>query len=199
MKKVALYARVSTDRQDTEAQIQKLLEYIERRGWTLYKTYQDEGYSGVSTKRPGFSEMRSDAHRRKFDVLLVWKLDRLSRSLKDLITTLEDLGSLGIDFVSFTNDIDTSTPSGKLLFHVIGAVAEFERELIRERVKAGLENARRKNKRLGRPPLSENLLAQARDLRSQGLSFYKIARQLGLTESTIRKRLNKEGPEGKSP
>jgi DNA invertase Pin-like site-specific DNA recombinase len=152
-KAVAIYARVSTDRQTVDMQIHELKEYIKRRGWNLNREFIDLGYSGSDTKRPAFQEMMNEAKKRKFDVLLVWKLDRLSRSMKDLIMVLNELGGLGIDFVSYDNNLDTSTPTGKLVFHVIGAVAEFEKDIIKERVKAGLENAKRKGKKLGRQAL----------------------------------------------
>ena len=132
------------------------------------------------------------AQKKKFDILLVWKLDRLSRSLKDLITTLDELSSLGIDFISYDNQMDTSTPSGKLLFSLIGAMAEFEREIIRERVKAGLENARRKGKTLGRPRMPGKLRQKAFDFHKSGISNRKIGKKLGIAESTVRNWLKSE-------
>jgi DNA invertase Pin-like site-specific DNA recombinase len=120
---------------------------------------------------------------------LVWKLDRLSRSLKDLIGTLDELGHLGIDFISYDNKIDTSSPTGKLVFQIIGAVAEFERNIISERVKAGLRNARRKGKRLGRPPVSPMKIEKAKRLRAEGLSYRKIGKRLGISEGMVRKGL----------
>ena len=185
-KSVAIYARVSTDRQSTESQLNTLREYIEKREWNLFKEYIDEGFTGSNTKRPAFKEMMADAKKRRFDVLLVYKLDRLSRSLKDLIITLDDLKSTGIDFVSYDNSLDTTTPTGRLIFHVVGSVAEFEREIIKERVKSGLENARRKGKRLGRPPVSSALVEEAKRLRSQGMPYRKIGLLLGIPESTVR-------------
>ena len=134
--------------------------------------------------------MMADARKRKFDVLLVYKLDRLSRSLKDLITTLDDLKSMGIDFISYDNGLDTTTPTGRLIFNVVGAVAEFEKDIIRERVRAGLENAKRKGKRLGRPPVSSHLVDEAKKLRSEGMSFRQIGKQLGIPESTVRANVN---------
>jgi DNA invertase Pin-like site-specific DNA recombinase len=125
----------------------------------------------------------------KFDILLVWKLDRLSRSLKDLINTLDDLGHLGINFISYDNNLDTTTPTGKLVFQIIGAVAEFEKDIIRERVVAGLENAKYKGKRLGRPKIHDGILEKAKELQKQGLSFRNIEKQLGVGEGTIRKKL----------
>ena len=136
---IAIYARVSTDRQAVDMQLDELRDYVSRRGWTIYREYIDHGFSGANTKRPAFIEMMNEARKKKFDCLLVWKLDRLSRSMKDMVTTLHELGSLGIDFISYDNNLDTSSPTGKLVFHVIGAVAEFERDIIRDRVRAGLE------------------------------------------------------------
>ncbi len=186
-KSVAIYARVSTDKQKVDLQLEELKSYIERSGWTLYKEFIDQGFTGRNTSRPAFKEMMDEARQKKFTTLLVWKLDRLSRSLKDLINTLDELGSLGIDFVSYDNKIDTSTPTGKLVFQVIGAVAEFERDIISERVKAGLGSARRKGKRLGRPPVALYTLQKARGLREKGLSYRKIGEKLGISEGAVRK------------
>lgn len=188
-KTVAIYARVSTDKQAVDMQLAELQAYLKKREWEIYQEYIDQGYTGGNTKRPAFSQMMEDARKRKFDVLVVWKLDRLGRSLKDLINTLDELGVLGIDFISYENQLDTSTPTGKLVFHVIGAVAEFEKDIMRERVKAGLENAKRKGKRLGRPPISDGLLEKAKALRKEGLSFRKIGKRLGVDEGTVRKRI----------
>jgi len=190
LKRIAIYARVSTDRQSTESQLNALREYAGKRAWAISKEYIDEGYTGSNTKRPAFNAMMADARKRKFDVLLVYKLDRLSRSLKDLITTLDDLKSMGIDFISYDNGLDTTTPTGRLIFNVVGAVAEFEKDIIRERVRAGLENAKRKGKRLGRPPVSSRLVDEAKKLRSEGMSFRQIGKQLGIPESTVRANVN---------
>jgi DNA invertase Pin-like site-specific DNA recombinase len=190
-KTVAVYARVSTDKQKVDMQLQELNDFIKRSGWRLYKQYVDHGYTGANTQRPDFSKMMIDARQRKFDILVVWKLDRLSRSLKDLINTLDELGHLGIDFISYDNHLDTSTPTGKLVFQIIGAVAEFEKDIIRERVKAGLQNAKSKGKQLGRPTIPEYVLDQAKELRKQGLSFRNIENKLGLGDGTIRKRINR--------
>jgi DNA invertase Pin-like site-specific DNA recombinase len=187
-KTVAIYARVSTDKQKVDMQIRELRDFVKRSGWKIFNEYTDQGYTGANTKRPAFAEMMYEARKRKFDVLLVWKLDRLSRSLKDLINTLDELGSLGIHFISYDNNLDTTTPTGKLVFQIIGAVAEFEKDIIRERVRAGLENARQQGKRLGRPSVNSDILAKATMLRKQGLSFRRIERQLGLGEGTVRKR-----------
>ena len=191
-KTIATYARVSTDKQAVEMQLAELKDYRKKREWGIYKEYIDQGYSGGNIKRPAFAQMMEAARKRKFDVLLVWKLDRLGRSLKDLIDTLDELGALGIDFVSYENQLDTSTPTGKLVFHVIGAVAEFEKDIIRERVKAGLENAKRKGKRLGRPPVPDGVLEKAKALRKEGLSFRKIGKRLGVDEGTVRKKMKRK-------
>ncbi len=171
-------------------QLRELRDFVRRSGWKIFNEYTDQGYTGANTKRPAFAELMSAAKKRRFDILLVWKLDRLSRSLKDLINTLDELGSSGIHFISYDNNLDTTTPTGKLVFQIIGAVAEFEKDIIRERVKAGLENARQKGKRLGRPSLNNYIFNKAMILRKEGLSYRKIEKQLGVGEGTIRKRFN---------
>lgn len=189
----AIYARVSTDRQTVAMQLEALRDFARRSGWTIYREFTDEGFSGKHTTRPAFAAMMEAAHHRKFDVLVVWKLDRLSRSMKDLINTLDELRHLGIDFVSFDDrHLDTTTPAGKLMFHMVAAVAEFEREIIRERVIAGLASAKRKGKRLGRPPVAPYLLERAQALRAAGLSFAQIGKRLGISGDVIRKRMKKD-------
>jgi DNA invertase Pin-like site-specific DNA recombinase len=188
-KMAAIYARVSTDKQKAEMQVVELKNYIKRRGFSLEKTYIDQGFTGGNIQRPAFGRMMEDAHKRAFDVLIVWKLDRLSRSLKDLITTLETLGSLGVDFISYDNSLDTSTPTGKLVFHVVGSVAEFERDIIKERVRAGLANARRNGKRLGRPSILAKVSPKIFILKENGLSNRAIAIRLGVGEATVRRAL----------
>jgi DNA invertase Pin-like site-specific DNA recombinase len=191
-KTAAIYARVSTDKQKVDMQLNELRQFAARSGWTVHREYIDQSFTGANTNRPAFTEMMEAARKRKFDVLVVWKLDRLSRSLKDLINTLDELGSLGIDFMSYDNNLDTSTPTGKLVFQIVGAVAEFEKDIIKERVIAGLANARRKGKRLGRPPVAEELYQKAKELRRQGLSFRKIGQELRIDEGTIRKRMKSD-------
>ena len=188
-KTAAIYARVSTDKQKAEMQVVELREFVKRRGFSLGEVYIDQGYTGGNIQRPAFGKMMEDAHKRSFDVLIVWKLDRLSRSLKDLITTLETLGSLGIDFISYDNSLDTSTPTGKLVFHVVGSVAEFERDIIKERVRAGLANARRNGKRLGRPSILAKVSPKIYILKEKGLSNRMIAIRLGVGEATVRRAL----------
>ena len=150
--RVALYARVSTlNGQDPEMQLAELREYASRRGWSITSEYVDQGVSGSKESRPELNQLMADAHRRKFDAVLVWKIDRFGRSLKHLVNALADLCAYGVAFISFRDNLDLSTPSGRLMFQIIGAMAEFERSLIQERVKAGLRNARAKGKKLGRP------------------------------------------------
>lgn len=188
---VAIYARVSTNKQDISMQLDELKEYVKRRGWTLGQTYQDKGFTGSNTRRPEFNNLMAEARQRKFDILLVWKLDRFCRSLKDLIVTIDELENLNIDFVSYKDtQFDTTSPSGRLVFNIIGSVAEFEREIIRERVIAGLDKAKRKGKTLGRKKkLSSALLDKAKKMRGQGLTWKAIGKKLDLNESTIRKKL----------
>src|SRR5271166_504777 len=150
--RVALYARVSTlNGQDPEMQLSELREYASRRGWTITSEYDDQGVSGSKESRPELNQLIADAHMRRFDAVLVWKIDRFGRSLKHLVNALADLCAYGVAFISFRDNIDLSTPSGRLMFQIIGAMAEFERSLIQERVRAGLRNARAKGKKFGRP------------------------------------------------
>src|SRR6516225_3830251 len=184
-KRVALYTRVSSGEQNTEAQERALREYVRRRGWEIRKTYRDQGLSGASTKRPALNDLLKACRRGSIDVVVVWKFDRFARSLKTLISGLELCRSLGIDFVSVTEAVDTSLPAGELVFQMIGAVAQFERSLIGERVRSGLENARAKGKVLGRPPLARLTTAQIRQLREaracKRIPFRLLAKQFGIS------------------
>src|SRR5436853_1122981 len=148
--KAAIYARISTIDQEPVNQLQEIRRYVEARGWSAVE-YIDRGVSGAKDRRPALDQLLADARRRRFDVVVCWRLDRLGRSLKHLITLLEELQSLGIAFVSLAEGIDATTPAGKLQMHILGAIAEFERERIRERVLAGLQRARTQGRRLGRP------------------------------------------------
>ena len=160
--RVALYARVSTlNGQDPEMQLSELREYALRRGWTITSEYVDQGVSGSRESRPQLNQLMADAHRRSFDAVLVWKIDRFGRSLKHLVNALADLCAYGVAFVSLRDNFDLSTPSGRLMFQIVGAMAEFERALIQERVRAGLRNAQSKGRRLGRPRLT-NLAGASR-------------------------------------
>jgi DNA invertase Pin-like site-specific DNA recombinase len=172
--RAALYARVSTlnKGQDTEMQLRELREYVSRRGWDIAGEYVDVGVSGSKEKRPQLDKLMADAKRRYRDVVVVWKFDRFARSVSHLLRALELFQSLGIEFISLTEGIDTSTPVGRMVFTILGSVAELERSLIVERVKAGLRNARAKGKRLGRP---RKVLPDSRiaSLRARGCSWRK--------------------------
>jgi DNA invertase Pin-like site-specific DNA recombinase len=148
--RAAIYARVSTFDQEPENQLAEVRRYVAARGWTA-EEYVDRGISGAKDRRPALDRLLIDARRRRFDVVVVWRLDRLGRNLRHLITLLEELQALGIAFVSLNEGIDATTPAGKLQMHILGAIAEFERARIAERVKAGLQRARAQGKRLGRP------------------------------------------------
>ncbi len=150
--RAAVYARVSTYDQEVENQLGELRRFVDARGWEA-REYVDEGVSGAVEQRPALDELVRDAKRRRFDVLVCWRLDRLGRSLKDLITLLDDLQALGVAFVSLAEGIDATTPAGKLQMHILGAISEFERARIAERVRAGLARVRREGRRLGRPPV----------------------------------------------
>jgi DNA invertase Pin-like site-specific DNA recombinase len=182
--KVALYARVSTmNGQHPEMQLSELREYGARRGWQIIAEYVDEGVSGARERRPQLDRLMADAHRRKFDLIAVWKIDRFGRSLKHLVNALADLDSLGVAFVSLRDNIDLSTPSGRLMFQIIGAMAEFERSLIQERVRAGLRNAQARGVRLGRPRTVVDAAEIVR-LRSSGASWREISERLGVGVGT---------------
>src|SRR5947208_10577674 len=148
--RAAIYARVSTFDQEPENQLQELRRYVEARGWTAVE-YVDRGVSGAKDRRHALDQLLADAKRRKFDVVVCWRLDRLGRNLRHLILALDELQALGVAFVSLAEGIDATTPALRLQLHVLGAIAEFERERIRERVLAGLQRAKRQGKRLGRP------------------------------------------------
>jgi DNA invertase Pin-like site-specific DNA recombinase len=183
--RVALYARVSTlNGQHPEMQLSELREYGAHRGWQIVSEYVDEGVSGARERRPQLDRLMSDAHRRKFDLIAVWKIDRFGRSLKHLVNALADLDSLGVAFVSLRDNIDLSTPSGRLMFQVIGAMSEFERSLIQERVRAGLRNAVARGVRLGRPKRIVDAAEIAR-LRASGASWREISEQLGVGVGTV--------------
>jgi DNA invertase Pin-like site-specific DNA recombinase len=180
----AIYARVSTlNGQSPEMQLRELREYCQRRGWTAALEYVDVGISGGKEKRPQLDRLLADAHRRHFDAVVVWRFDRFARSVSHLLRALETFRSLGIEFVSLSEQVDTSTPAGKLVFTVLGAVAELERSLIVERVRAGLRNARAKGKRLGRPR-SRVDVAEIRRLRAQGASWRTVGAALGVSAAT---------------
>jgi DNA invertase Pin-like site-specific DNA recombinase len=183
--RAVLYSRVSTlnHGQDPEVQSREIREYCQRRGWPLVEEYVDAGISGAKERRPQLDRLIADAHKRKFEVVVVWKFDRFARSVSHLLRALETFRALGIEFVSLSEQVDTSTPTGKMIFTVLGAVAELERSLIAERVRAGLRNARAKGKRLGRPSKQVNVV-QIAVLRAQGVPWRRIGAQLGVCAAT---------------
>jgi DNA invertase Pin-like site-specific DNA recombinase len=170
--RAAIYARVSTNNngQDPTMQTRELEEYAQRRGWELAGCYIDNGISGSKESRPELDRLMTDAHQRRFDTVLVWKLDRFGRSLRHLVNALAELEALRVAFVSLRDNLDLSTPSGRLMFQIIGAMAEFERSLIQERVKAGLRNAKAKGRRLGRPRVAVDAARIAAPLKPGWLS-----------------------------
>jgi DNA invertase Pin-like site-specific DNA recombinase len=181
--KTAVYARVSTTGQEVEMQLRELTEYCQRRGWEVVQEYVDVGISGGKEKRPELDKLLADAHRRYFDVVVVWRFDRFARSVSHLLRALENFRSLGIEFVSLSEQVDTSTPTGKMVFTVLGAVAELERSLIAERVRAGLRNARAKGKKLGRPRKALDG-AKLTSMRSAGASWRAVGAALGVAPAT---------------
>jgi DNA invertase Pin-like site-specific DNA recombinase len=181
--RAAIYARVSTLDQEPENQLQELRRYVDARSWTA-QVYVDREVSGAKDKRPALDRLISDAKRRRFDVLVCWRLDRLGRNLRHLILLLDELAALGVAFVSLAEGIDATTPAGRLQLHVLGAIAEFERARLRERTIAGLARARAQGKRLGGRPIA----LSADDLkRVRHLSVRKAARELGVAVNTYQK------------
>ncbi len=182
---VALYARVSTNQQDPDVQLRELRGLAAARGWTIIREYVDAGISGASTSRPELSRLLADAHRGRFAGILVWRLDRLGRSLGHLVTVVEDLLARGIEVISATEQhMDSTTPTGRLLRNIFASVAEYEREMIRERVVAGLRKAKASGKRIGRPRVVLNGF-RIEQLRREGLSWREIARKMDVSKSTV--------------
>jgi DNA invertase Pin-like site-specific DNA recombinase len=192
--RVAIYARVSTTNhgQDVGMQTRELRQFADARGWTVAGEYIDAGVRGAKDSRPELNRLMADAHKRRFDVVCVWRFDRFARSVSHLLRALETFKALGIDFVSFSEQMDTSTPAGKMVFTVLGAVAELERSLIVERVRAGLRNARAKGKRIGRPTTSVDV-SQIAFLHASKVSWREIERRLGVSARTARRALAKCG------
>jgi DNA invertase Pin-like site-specific DNA recombinase len=189
--RAAVYARVSTKDQSCEMQMRDLRAYCAARGFTIIREYVDIGQSGAKDSRPQLNELMADARKRKFDSILVWRFDRFARSTKHLLLALEEFRSLGVQFISYQENIDTSSPLGQALFTIVAAVSQLERDLIRERVSAGLRNARENGKRLGRPCVKTDMDEILR-LRAEGRSFRKIAATLAIGEATVRERLKSQ-------
>jgi len=185
--RAGLYARVSTSDQHARSQLLELKSFCHARGWEVVAECVDEGVSGTRERRPQLDKLMRWARARKLDVVLVSRYDRFARSLRHLVTALEEFNALGVDFVSVHEGTDTSTPTGKLLFNLVASMAEFERELIRERVKAGLIAARAAGVRLGRPTLDIDA-EQIRAIRATGIPWRQIGKMFGVAEGTVRRR-----------
>jgi DNA invertase Pin-like site-specific DNA recombinase len=186
--KTALYARVSTTNhgQDTDVQLRELREYCQRRGWEIAAEYVDSGISGSKECRPQLDRLIHDAKRRRFDAVVVYRYDRFARSLRHLVNALEEFRALGIEFVSIHEGVDTSTPNGRLVFGIFASIAEFERELIRDRVRSGIRNARAKGKAIGRPRVTVDA-ARIRSLRDSGQSWSAICLETGLSAGVAKR------------
>lgn len=186
MKKVALYCRVSTNHQSTDAQRADLEAYCSRQDWRIVKTYDDSGVSGATDDRPALRQMLADAKRGRFQVAVVFKIDRLARSTVDLLKILMELKQSGVDFVSTTQAIDTTTSYGKMVLTFLGAIAEFERETIVERVRSGLDRAKANGVKLGRPK-TEFDVTKALEMKRQGKTWSEIAKALAVSRATVRR------------
>jgi len=187
-KRVALYARVSTlnHGQDPEVQLHELRAYCERRGFEIIAEYVDKGVSGSRERRPALDKLVADCRKRLVDAVVVYRYDRFARSLRQLVNALEEFRSLGIDFISIHEGVDTSTPNGRLIFGIFASIAEFERELIRDRVRSGLAAAKAKGKRVGRPRVAVDVRRIA-SLRCEGRSWAEITRETGISKGTAQR------------
>lgn len=197
-KKVALYARVSTSDQRADLQLDGLRALADQRGWRVVAEYVDEGVSGTRDRRPALDRLMTDAHRGRFGIVAVWRFDRFARSVRHLVMALDDFRERGIDFVSMNDAIDTSTPTGRMLFGVVAAMSQFEAEIIRERTIAGLAAARRRGVRLGRRPVAFDL-QRARELRAAGKSFRMIAAELHVSVGLVHRELRAAAGVHQSP
>lgn len=186
--RIGIYARVSTKDQSCELQLRDLRTYCTARGFELTREYIDAGHSGAKDSRPELNKLMDDARKRQFDAIVVWRFDRFARNVKHLLTALEEFRSLGIQFVSYQENIDTSSALGQALFTIVSVVAQLERDLIRERVSAGIRNARANGKRLGRPCRIVNMEELLR-LKAAGYGLRQIAKKIGVGYGTIRLRL----------
>ncbi len=197
-KRAAIYVRVSTDRQTVENQRRELRQIAARRGWKVVQEYHDAGISGAKGReaRPGLDEMLSDAQRRRFDVVMAWAIDRLGRSLIDLLRTIQTLEACGVDLYLDQQSIDTTTPAGRLMFQITGAFAEFERSMIRQRVNAGLQRAVEAGKQLGRPRIDPAIEKRIQSQLRAGKGMLKIAIELGVGSGTVQ-RIKREMEEGR--
>jgi DNA invertase Pin-like site-specific DNA recombinase len=187
-KKVAVYVRVSTKDQSVDMQLNDLERYSRERGLDVFKVYEDNGVSGTKETRPALNELMDHAKKKRFDMVLVWRFDRFARSTKHLVTALHEFRHLGIDFISFQENIDTSSPLGEAIFTIISAMSTLERDIIAERVKGGLRKAKAKGKRLGRP---RNIVDTDKviEYRKQNKSIRQIASELNLSKGAVQRTL----------
>ena len=191
--KVALYARVSTSNQNTSNQLLEVREAIKRNGWNLAHELVDHGISGAKSKseRPAFAQLHRVIARREVDIVAVWSIDRLGRSIQDLVQLMGELEAKRIHLYSHKQAIDTSTPAGRMTFAIFASIAEFERELIKERINAGIARARSEGKKLGRPSnMNDNTRIAVKLLREKGSSIHSIAKKLSIGVGTTRKILS---------
>jgi DNA invertase Pin-like site-specific DNA recombinase len=186
--KIALYARVSTESQDPEVQLLALRAHVAQRGWEIVEEFVDRGYSGAKERRPALDKLMRAAWNGQLQGVLVWRFDRFARSVTHLVTALDTFRSLNVAFISLQEQLDTSSSMGQAMFAIIGAMAQLERDIIRERVTAGLERARARGKTLGRPPVQADI-DTIRQLRAAGHSLGAIARQMHCSRATLRRRL----------
>ena len=187
--RVAIYVRVSTKKQTVESQMSDLLAVAQKAGWDMSAVFKDEGFSGAKSQheRPALKAAMQAATRREFDLLAIWSIDRLARSTADLVNVMMDLQANNVDLYAHQQAIDTSTPSGRMMWQLLGVFAEFERAMIRERVIAGLENAKARGVRLGRPPLAPEVERKVLSLRVGGMGLVKIGRTLGIGTSQVQR------------
>jgi len=187
--KAAIYARVSTDEQNTDMQLRELREHCERRKWGIFAEYVDQGISGAKVSRPELDRLMADAFRGKFEVVIVWRFDRFARSVTHLLQALEKFNSLGVDFVSLQENIDTSSAMGKMVLTVIGAVAELERSIIGERIRAGIRAAQARGRTLGRPKSGPSAGDVWASVKVQGKTIRETAGALAISPATVINRL----------
>ena len=187
--KVAIYARVSTNEQTTENQVRELTEWAGRAGHEVVAIFDDNGVSGAKGReyRKEFDKLLRGAVRREFDLVAAWSVDRLGRSLQDLVSFLQDLHGAGVDLYLHQQALDTTTPSGKAMFQMMGVFAEFERSMISERVKSGLARAKSNGKQLGRPKVSDEIEERIQKLRNQGMGILRIGKELGVGTSVVQR------------
>jgi DNA invertase Pin-like site-specific DNA recombinase len=189
MKRAAIYVRVSTDKQTVENQIRELRQIAERRGWEVVEVYQDAGISGAKSRdqRPGMARMLKEAGRRKFDIIAAWSVDRLGRSLQDLVGFLSEIHAAGVDLFLHQQGLDTTTPAGKAMFQMLGVFAEFERSIIQERIRAGLKRAKSEGKQLGRPRIAAGLEERILAALKAGETIRGAADKFGVNPSTVQR------------